>query len=397
MNPDRALPARNALPTLPAGPVRPDGHLALGRFAGAYDEVRWGYPTGWLDGQVKRALGRKRWFQVTVLSAERVIVVRLLDQGLVGSGFVWAADMRTGRTELETVLPGVPLANIAVGPVAGRGAHAYLTLPTAKIILRRYDQANDWTLNVQLPGHAISLSLDTHKAPPPLTSIDLLREGSPLPEPTRGVLIQRHVGLGVRGTIRFRSEVQSLEGASATLEYGNGFVFGPGDGPDTELAWSSAIVSPSAANPCLVVSDLGEGAAVVWRKGVAHRSDTLEDDQEDDPGKVDELVELGGPIRLQGAIDRQPWRIEAERVSLDFQPRCVAHEQSAPPAMLRRLTAGPLSALSPLPRAIGMQHTLVVGHFSGNLDGVRVDMAPGVCEARLFPSFSRARQGDAGS
>ncbi|HRE90701.1 MAG TPA: hypothetical protein PK095_16365, partial [Myxococcota bacterium] len=69
----------------------------------------------------------------------------------------------------------MPLANLAVGPVAGRGAHAYVALPTAKIVVRRDGESTAWALNVQLPGHAISLTFDTRKAPLPLTSIDALR------------------------------------------------------------------------------------------------------------------------------------------------------------------------------------------------------------------------------
>lgn len=394
------------LPTLPEAHVLADGRLALGRFSGASDEVRWGYPTGWLDGQRLRALGRKRWFQLTALSPERIVVVRILDQGLVGSGFVWVADPRTGRTELEQRLPGVPLANLAVGPVAGRGAHAFVSLPNAKIIVRRDGESTAWALNVQLPGHAISLTFDTRKAPAPLSSIDALRPDSTAPEATRGVLIQRHIGLEVRGTVRFRSEVSPLErNATGIVEYGNGFVLTP-DHPVPNVvnvsnvsshpndpndknsendfghaAWSSALIAPVAqvaqvassdgdhlalpAAPWLALTDLGDGGAFTWR--------------DDSP------IELAGPptfTRPSPANSHEPWRIRSASLDLSFQPRCIALEATQAPGFLTRPRP-----LAPIANALEMRHALIAGLFEGTVFGAEGQQrirALGLCEARAF-------------
>ena len=393
------------IPNLPERTVSPEGRLALGRFMGAADEVRWGYPTGWLDGQRLRALGRKRWFQLTAFSPERIVVVRILDQGLVGSGFVWVADPRTGRTELEQRLPGVPLANLAVGPVAGRGAHAYVSLPTAKVVVRRDGESTAWALNVQLPGHALSLTFDTRKAPAPLTSIDALRPDSMAPESTRGVLIQRHVGLEVRGTVRFRSEVVPLErDAFGLVEYGNGFVLTPDEPvsnvsnvsnvvnssnddvdhsdephPFGQAAWSSAIIAPVGVAggehptlptaPWLALTDLGEGGAFTWRDGAP--------------------LELAGPptfSRPTAADSREPWRIRSAALELSFQPRCIAIESSHAPGLLAGLMvrARPLAAVA---QALEMRHALIAGLFEGTVrtsEGPRPIRALGLCEARGF-------------
>lgn len=376
------------LPTLPERIADPEGRLELGRFTGAADEVRWGYPTGWLDGQRLRALGRKRWFQLSALSAERIVIVRILDQGLVGSGFVWVADPRTGRTELEQRLPGVPLANLAVGPVAGRGAHAFVSLPTAKIVVRRDGESSAWALNVQLPGHALSLTFDTRSAPSPLTSIDALRPDSSAPEATRGVLVQRHIGLEVRGTVRFRSEVMPLErGVVGAVEYGNGFVLTP-DEPVQDVvnvsndkddfgraAWSSALIAPVGlpgvehpalpAAPWLALSDLGDGGAFAWHDGAP-------------------VALPGNPsfARPGPAEAREPWRIRSDSVDLSFQPRCVALESSEPPGFLARPRP-----LAPIARALEMRHALLAGLFEGTVrtaNGHREIRALGLCEARSF-------------
>ena len=66
------------LPPLPDAPV--DAALAprVGQYEGAFDEVRWGYPKGWLKGQVQRALTRKRWFQVLVSDGRLQLVAAIV-------------------------------------------------------------------------------------------------------------------------------------------------------------------------------------------------------------------------------------------------------------------------------------------------------------------------------
>ena len=172
----------------PEGPVAPDGSINRGRFAGALDEVRWGYPSGWLHGQVRRALGRKRWFQAGVFAGDLVVIVRLIDHGLAGSGLVWVAELDTGRTLLEHRVPGIPLANLAVGPFAGRGTDAHASLPLMRIRLYREPSSRAWELTAHMPGSAVSIGLDTHRAPTPVMFVGE-------PSPGNGVLIQRFVGL----------------------------------------------------------------------------------------------------------------------------------------------------------------------------------------------------------
>lgn len=333
------------LEPVPDGPVGPDGQIRVGRYTGSLDEVRWGYPEGWLRGQVKRALGRKRWFQAMVFTRDLVVVVRVIDHGLAGSGLVWVADPGTGRTLFEHRLPGIPLANLAVGPLAGRGTDAHVTLPHARIRLFREASASAWELTAHVPGHAVSIGLDTRRAP---TSVMFVGE----PSPGDGVLIQRFVGLEVRGTVRLRSEIKSLEApgqdAQGYLEYGNGFFPRP-------LMWSSALLVGGAEAPWAFVSDLTvfgkDGESAMWDAAMPRA--------------------LGGAALSGSAESREPWRVTTSggRVGLWFQPRAICTE---------RFGAGPTA----------MHDALVFGRFEGTVEttsGPRTIDAPGMCEARAFP------------
>ncbi len=327
----------------PDGPVGPGGEIRVGRYAGALDAVRWGYPTGWLHGQVRRAMGRKRWFQAGVFAGNLVVVVRLVDHGLAGSGLVWVAELDTGKTVLEHRIPGIPLANLAVGPMAGRGAEAHVTLPLARIRLAREPSSSAWELTAHWPGNAISLSLDTRAAPTPML---LVGE----PSPGNGVLTQRFVGLEARGTVRVRSELLSLETRGVPgvgfLEYGNGFFPRP-------LMWSTAMVVGSEAAPWTFASDLStfgdEGESAVWLDG--------------EPRPL-------GPARLTAPDGREPWTVDTadRRLGVSFQPRAVCSEQFGQ-------------------GSTAMRHVLVAGRFEGNVptaNGVVHVSAPGLCEARSF-------------
>lgn len=346
------------LEPVPQGPVGPAGEIRTGRYAGALDEVRWGYPEGWLRGQVKRALGRKRWFQAAVFTRDLIVVVRVVDQGLAGSGLVWVADPGTGRTLFEHRLPGIPLANLAVGPLAGRGTDAHVTLPHARIRLFREASASAWELSAHVPGHAISIGLDTRRAPIPVMFVGE-------PNPGDGVLMQRFVGLEVRGTVRLRSEVKSLEApgqdAQGYLEYGNGFFPRP-------LMWSSALLVGAADSPWAFVSDLPvfgrDGESALWDAPMPEGPAVL--------GRpLPSLPRALGAAALSGSAEsREPWRVTtaAGRVSLWFQPRAICTE---------RFGAGPTS----------MHHALVAGRFEGTVEtaaGPRAIDAPGLCEARAF-------------
>jgi hypothetical protein len=333
-----------ALVPVPDGPVGPDGSLRIGRYTGTPDALGWGRPSPWLERQARRVEGRKRWFQAGVFFGDSIVVIRLVDHGPIGSGLVWVADLSTGRTLLEHRLPGIPIANLAVGPFAGRGTEAHATLPLARIRLARDAGSSAWELTAHLPGHAVAIGLDTQRAPIPVLFIGE-------PAPGSGVVLQRFVGLEARGTVRFLSEVKPLESAgraaSGFLEYGNGYFPRP-------IRWSSALLVGGAGTPWAHASDLGsfgeDGESTVW--------------QGDEPDAL-------GVATLSGSADtREPWRVRTRDggLALHFQPRTLCNERAGlGPAMMR--------------------HALVAGRFQGSVatsEGRCAIDAPGLCEARAF-------------
>ncbi len=229
------------LPAVPPSPVDAAGHPRVGVYAGALDEVRWGYPTGFLHGQVRRALGRRRWFQAGVMAGRRLVLVRISDDGLSGGAFVWSADLHDGRESLHVHIPGLPLANMRVGPMAGVGTDAFARLPHARVRLRRPDEASPWQLEAFVPGAAVALSLDASAAPTPVV---IIGEAGPID----GIYSQRFVGLTTRGTLRLGSETTTLDAdRRGWLEYANGFFPRP-------FAWSTATLSGPAFHA--VLSDI---------------------------------------------------------------------------------------------------------------------------------------------
>jgi len=322
-------------PLVPSRPTNEEGRALVGVYAGALDEVRWGYPSGWLWGQVRRALTRKRWFQASFVSGDLGVVVRIADQGLFGVAEVWVADLSTGHTFAELSLPGVPLANVKVGPVAGNGTDALAFLPQHRVRRRRADGDSAWELLVNAPALTIEARLDARGAPTPVTIIGESAPGD-------GVLSQRLVGLGVSGRVRVRSETRELATTTGTLEYVNGFF-------PHALSWSSAALLGERA---AYLSDLGclggPSENVAWADALPR-------------GLAEARFALPEPARP----GRGPWSIASadDRVRLGFTPRAV-----------RVITRG----FGP----VASSHAWVFGRFSGSCDGAVVSEAAGLCEAR---------------
>lgn len=327
----------SGFPAVPPRPTRDDGRALVGVYAGALDEVRWGYPSGWLWGQVRRALTRKRWFQASFTSGDLGVVARIADLGLAGVAEVWVADLKSGQTWAELSLPGIPLANLKVGPMAGVGTDALAALPQNRVRLRRNEGESAWELLVNAPALTIEAKLEAAGAPTPVT---IIGESSP----GDGVLAQRLVGLTVSGRVRVRSESRTLESEAGALEYVNGFF-------PHRLQWSSAQL---LGHPAAYMSDLpclgGPSENVAWARM--------------------EPAALGGATLALADVERPgrgPWAIHSDdgRVKLAFTPRAAR-------AMTRGF--GPLAST----------HAWVFGRFEGACDGAVVSGAPGLCEARDF-------------
>lgn len=274
------------LPPCPPSAYDPVTYRArCGHFAGSLDEVRWGYHHGWLYGQVRRALIRKRWFDVVVHTDRHTLFVHLQDDGTTGHGRVVVLDRNARHTLAWGRGDGAPLRTLVVGPMAGRGTDAFLHAPGLDLSLSRPSDATAWSLHIDGAGVQAALTLDTADAPSPTL---LVGEGEP-PYAHRPGLTQHHPWLAVSGTLQAAGRLLPLDGGTAHLTYANAFlppevrdhrVIADGTAPDgTPVAlaladgdlhgtWQEATVwwgDTPFGLPAVRVLDEGQGRDVTWR------------------------------------------------------------------------------------------------------------------------------------
>lgn len=211
------------LPELPTAPERAfDESYAAnsGRYQGQLHEVRWGYYRGWLHGQARRALVRKRWFQVVLHSETTAFVIRVQDDGLDGYARVFALDRRFGGHLFTRVGKGAPLRTMVTGFMAGEGTDAFWRGPGAFITLKRAVGASAWQLDGDWHGLAFNLTLDAAGAPP--TALTIGAHAAPYAH--RPGLTQRSPLLAVTGEAWHAGERVDLRGAVAEVTYANAFL-----------------------------------------------------------------------------------------------------------------------------------------------------------------------------
>lgn len=337
------MTASTALPAVPPTPVDPAGHPLVGTYAGALDEVRWGYPTGFLRGQVRRALGRRRWFQATFIDGTNLTVSRISDDGLTGGAFVWRVDLHTGREAIHAHIPGLPLANVRVGPIAGVGTDAFARLPHARMRLRRPTESSPWHLEAFLPGSAIEVSLDAAHAPTPVV---IIGEAGPID----GIYAQRYVGLQTLGHVRIGNDTKHIAAdARGWLEYANGFYPKP-------FAWTTATFSHGDMHA--VLSDIdgigGPTDSAFWQGPTPRALSRTRFEAWSDFA--------GQPVPRRIML---PSEISDGRSGLSFEPRA-----------LKELSTG----LGPS----SMRWRYIAGRFSGVIAGATIADVPGLLEVRTL-------------
>jgi hypothetical protein len=337
-----ANPEGHLLPAVPTSPVDGEGHPLVGVYAGALDEVRWGYPTGFWHGQVRRALGRRRWFQAGFTDGDALTVARLSDDGLTGGAFLWRVDLRTGRDLLATHVPGLPLANVKVGPIAGVGTDAFARLPHARVRLHRADADAPWRLDAFTPGHSLEASLDPAGGPIPMV---LIGQAGPID----GIYAQRFVGLRVSGRVRLRSDMADL-GANALgwLEYANGFYPKP-------IAWVTATMTAPGLH--VVLSDLegigGPSESAAWHGELPRALGRARFSDWGGSGGLEVPTEIAPPSELEAGGP------------LRFEPRAVREVATG---------IGPSAA----------RWRVAAGWFSGRVAGRVLDRVPGLIDVRTL-------------
>lgn len=215
------MPALTPLPEAPdAAFDRSTYRARVGHWAGALDEVRWGYYRGWLHGQVRRGLIRKRWFEVVIPAPGATLVLRLQDDGLAAHGRLLLLDPATGDARVALHQTGAPLRTLVVGFMAAEGTEAFLRQGHAKVALRRVAGEPAWSLTGAWGDVTLDLHLDTTGAPEPTMVVG---EAAP-PYDHRPGLTQHHAGLTVSGSASVGGAPLDLRGALAHLTYTNVFL-----------------------------------------------------------------------------------------------------------------------------------------------------------------------------
>jgi hypothetical protein len=242
------------LPLPPAPPQAYDPITYRGRagaYAGQIHEVRWGYYKGWPHGQVRRAIVRKRWFQVVIHGAEQTFLLRVQDNGTLGVGHVLLLDRQRGRVVAKSQ-QAAPLRRLVVGPDAGEGTKAFLREGPADVSLTREEGQRAWTLSLRWDELAADLQLDATSAPTP--SIVIGQGRAPLGH--RPALTQRAPLLGVQGLLTEAGHPVSLAGAVAEVTYYNAFL--PTRAEGLLLSAEGTVQGRPAALVCSAGSLLGD-------------------------------------------------------------------------------------------------------------------------------------------
>lgn len=208
------------LPPAPDKAYDPTTFLGrVGAYAGQIHEVRWGYYKGWPHGQVRRAIVRKRWFQVVLHAGADTLVVRIQDNGTLGTGRALLLNRETGAV-LALSQQAAPLRKLVVGPDAGEGTKAFLRAGEADVHLTREKGASAWTLGLRWGALLADLTLDSVGAPTPSIVIGAARP----PLAHRPALTQRAPLLKVTGTARAGGRALSLGDTLAEVTYYNAFL-----------------------------------------------------------------------------------------------------------------------------------------------------------------------------
>lgn len=212
------------LPPLPPAPDAAFDPITyrgrVGAYTGQLHEVRWGYYKGWLHGQVRRALVRKRWFQVAVHTGCQLWIVRVQDNGTLGTGRLIGLDRATGRVLACLEGHGAPLRTLVTGFMAGEGTDCFLRAGGADVSLTRDEGASAWRLRARWDGVELDWTLDTAGAPP--CALVVGQAAPPLEH--RPGLTQQATALGVAGTTRLGGQSQEMDGAWGQVTYTNGFL-----------------------------------------------------------------------------------------------------------------------------------------------------------------------------
>ena len=282
---------------IPPSPFRALDYTAVtGTYAGALDEVRWGYEKGWLRSQVRRALLRRRWFQFTITTAKHVFCGWIRDEGTTGEARLFVSDIAKGEVLAARSATGRPLGNLSVGPFSAGGSDAWLRIDNGRFEIERAAGDSAWTVEVDWDGVSLTAQIETAGAPDAATVIGSHADRRPS-------LTTRWNLLPVTGTLRIGVMEVPLDGALATVDYTNGFLK-PG------ATWLQATGCGTLDDGTRIGFAISDGA----RHGDLEEAVIWVDDQVVQTERVRILV--------GGDVSRDTWRLRSAQgqFELKFRP-----------------------------------------------------------------------------
>lgn len=310
----------------PPAPIDLGGRIAYGRYAGQSGPIDWG-----LAGKDRtwRFFHWKRWQYASIVGADVVAAVAIVDLGWTANGFAYLFDRHARRVVVDASVLALPGRGVSVANHAGDGSDS--TFDNGRYHFRISSVGGTWTVSVDVPG----LRLDAELEPGPwaATICAIARVPGGLANCTH----KTH-GLRVRGAATADGQTFELAGTIGALDHTSGLM-----ARNTSWFWASGTSDDAAINLVEGFQEPMENA--IWRAG--------------------QLIPLAPVHFLRDESDpTAPWQITSAdgSVDLSFQPEGIRSQD-------KNLGV----AVSRWVQPIGTYRGTVLGQDVGELVGVIED------------------------
>jgi hypothetical protein len=309
-----------------------------GSYVGPFDHVDLSRSRRGLLGDL---LGKKRWLYAAIARDDLYIGLAITDLTYATNAFVFAARPGgSGRgMRLDRSFIGVPR-GARVGDHPEEGCDAWFRLPGTHLAVHRRTGESTYELTATGRGFSLHASLETAGAPAPYGAI--ARHAGPA-----FMVTEKRALLGVTGELQIDGERIRLDGATAGLDYSQGY-------PPRDTAWRWGYLLGRATTGETVGLNLVEGfngqpECVLWVGS--------------------EVIPLGeGRFRFDESNPRGPWQVQTHDGAVDLRFEVAAiHEEAHHLGVVRSRFLQP------------------IGLYSGTIklpDGklLQLDAVPGVTE-----------------
>jgi hypothetical protein len=280
-------------------------------------------------GRIWRFLHWKRWQYASIVGADVVAAVAIVDLGWASNGFAYLFDRREKRVLVDASMLGMPGGSVRVANHVGAGADS--TFAAGRSRLRIGSATGTWHVAVDVPG----LRLDAELVPGPSTAT--ICAIARVPGGVANCTHKTH-GLGVRGQAQANGRQFDLAGSIGALDHTSGLL-----GRNTSWRWASGTSDGTSINLIEGFHEPLENA--IWRAGQLLALPA-----------VQFVRDEGDPLA--------PWRVTSADGSVDlvFQPEGIRSQDK---------NLG--FAVSRWVQPIGTYRGTVLGQDVGELSGVIED------------------------